>query len=95
MDKKEIIDIKGLPVYLQADVVVCGGGTAGVFAAVAAAKEGASVLLVEALGGLWGQCSERACAANDECAHEGRTQMFLSASGYDEASGSISAGQNQ
>ena len=38
MDKKEIIDIKGLPVYLQADVVVCGGGTAGVFAAVAAAK---------------------------------------------------------
>ena len=30
MDKKEIIDIKGLPVYLQADVVVCGGGTAGV-----------------------------------------------------------------
>ena len=64
MDKREIIDIKGLPVYLQADVVVCGG-------------------------------SERACAANDECAHEGRTQMFLSASGYDEASGSISAGQNQ
>ena len=78
MDKKEIIDLKGLPVYLQADVVVCGGGTAGVFAAVAAAKEGASVLLVEALGGL-----------------EGRAQMFLSASGYDEASGSISAGQNQ
>ena len=38
MDKREIIDIKGLPVYLQADVVVCGGGTAGVFAAVAAAK---------------------------------------------------------
>ena len=37
MDKREIIDIKGLPVYLQADVVVCGGGTAGVFAAVAAA----------------------------------------------------------
>ena len=54
MDKKEIIDLKGLPVYLQADVVVCGGGTAGVFAAVAAAKEGASVLLVEALGGLGG-----------------------------------------
>ena len=54
MDKREIIDIKGLPVYLQADVVVCGGGTAGVFAAVAAAKEGVSVLLVEALGGLGG-----------------------------------------
>lgn len=63
MDKREIIDIKGLPVYLQADVVVCGGGTAGVFAAVAAAKEGVSVLLVEALGGLGGSAVERACAA--------------------------------
>ena len=94
MDKREIIDIKGLPVYLQADVVVCGGGTAGVFAAVAAAKEGVSVLLVEALGGLGGS-AVNGLAANDECAHEGRTQMFLSASGYDEASGSISAGQNQ
>ena len=54
MDKKGLIDIEQLPVYLQADVVVCGGGTAGVFAAVAAAKEGASVLLVEAQGGLGG-----------------------------------------
>ena len=54
MDKKGLMDIKELPVYLQADVVVCGGGTAGVFAAVAAAKEGAAVLLVEALGGLGG-----------------------------------------
>ena len=88
MDKKGLMDIKELPVYLQADVVVCGGGTAGVFAAVAAAKEGASVLLVEALGGLGG-------SANDACIHEGRTQMFLSASGYDGTSGSISAGQNQ
>ena len=39
MDKREIIDIKGLSVNLQADVEVCGGGTAGVFAAVAVAKE--------------------------------------------------------
>ena len=29
------------------DVVVCGGGTAGCFAAIAAAREGASVLLIE------------------------------------------------
>jgi len=29
------------------DVVVCGGGTAGVFAAIAAAREGASTLLIE------------------------------------------------
>lgn len=36
-----------MPVWLSADVVVCGGGTAGVFAAVAAANEGADVLLIE------------------------------------------------
>ena len=43
-----------MPVYLSAEVVVCGGGTAGAFAAIAAAKEGADVLLVESLGGLGG-----------------------------------------
>lgn len=44
-----------LPVMHQADVVVVGGGIAGVAAAVAAAREGARVCLVErtfALGGL-------------------------------------------
>lgn len=29
------------------DIIVCGGGTAGVFAAIAAARQGASVLLIE------------------------------------------------
>ena len=43
-----------LSTYLSADVVVCGGGSAGVFAAVAAAREGAKVLLVESQGGLGG-----------------------------------------
>lgn len=33
--------------YGNYDVVVCGGGTAGVFAAIAAARQGATVLLVE------------------------------------------------
>lgn len=45
-----------LPVFHTADVVVVGGGAAGFAAAVAAARTGASVALVErygSLGGLW------------------------------------------
>ena len=36
-----------LPLLAEADVIVCGGGTAGVFAAIAAAEQDASVLLLE------------------------------------------------
>jgi hypothetical protein len=43
-----------LPVAAQADVVVLGGGPAGICAAAAAAKQGASVLLVEKNGYLGG-----------------------------------------
>ena len=45
-----------LPVFHSADVVVVGGGAAGFSAAVAAARAGAKVVLVErdgSLGGLW------------------------------------------
>ena len=45
-----------IPVVASADVVVAGGGAAGVSAAVCAARQGASVILVERanfLGGLW------------------------------------------
>ena len=43
-----------LPVAASADVVVAGGGTAGVVAAIAAARSGVSVLLVESSGSLGG-----------------------------------------
>jgi flavin-dependent dehydrogenase len=44
------------PVVGEFDVVVCGGGPAGVAAAVAAARSGARPLLLEqnhCLGGIW------------------------------------------
>lgn len=43
-----------LPVLAKADIVVCGGGTAGAFAAIAAAREDTDVLLIEQLGSLGG-----------------------------------------
>ena len=45
-----------IPLVASADVVIVGGGPAGVAAAVSAARQGASVLLLERfgfLGGLW------------------------------------------
>ena len=43
-----------LPVTAQVDVLICGGGSAGVAAAVAAARGSASTMLVEATGFLGG-----------------------------------------
>lgn len=54
MGIQNCINWDALDTYLSADVVVCGGGSAGVFAAIAAANEGAKVLLVESQGGLGG-----------------------------------------
>lgn len=45
---------KQITVLAEADVVVIGGGTAGVFAAVAAADEGAKTVLIEQFGALGG-----------------------------------------
>jgi len=48
-----------LPVVRQADVVVVGGGTSGAPAAIAAARKGAKVILVEILPNLGGTGSNR------------------------------------
>lgn len=39
---------------MQADILICGGGTAGVVAAITAARAGADVLVVEQMGALGG-----------------------------------------
>lgn len=47
---------KQTPVVNECDVVVCGGGPAGIAAAISAAREGANTVLLEAggaLGGIW------------------------------------------
>src|SRR5690554_209362 len=43
-----------VPVRLEADVVVCGGGPAGIGAALAAARTGAKTVLIERYGFLGG-----------------------------------------
>jgi hypothetical protein len=50
-----VIPPRNVPVLAQADVVVCGGGTAGISAAYCAARHGAKVILLErwpSLGGM-------------------------------------------
>ncbi len=51
-----------LVAHLSADVLVCGGGVAGAMAAVAAARGGASVILVERYGFLGGNATAGAVA---------------------------------
>ncbi|MDA3926145.1 MAG: FAD-dependent oxidoreductase [Kiritimatiellae bacterium] len=53
--KEIIVPEKRLPILAEADVVVCGGGTAGIAAACSAARHGAKVILLErwpSLGGM-------------------------------------------
>jgi hypothetical protein len=52
----------GTPEAMNVDVLVCGGGVAGTMAAVAAARHGAGVLLVERYGFLGGNATAGAVA---------------------------------
>src|SRR5512141_2959304 len=50
-----VIPERRIPVLAEADVLVCGGGTAGISAACCAARHGAKVILLErwpSLGGM-------------------------------------------
>ena len=48
---------RSLPVRTECDVLVVGGGPAGIAAAIAAARNGADTVLVERYGGLGGLAS--------------------------------------
>ena len=51
------MDYSSLPVRYTADIVICGGGTAGAFAAIAAAREGKDVLVIEQFGMVGGSAT--------------------------------------
>lgn len=53
MKKLSYNDVKSLPLFGDVDVLVCGGGPAGIGAALRAAREGASSMIVE-MGGCLG-----------------------------------------
>lgn len=68
------IEIKGVAGPLRADVLVCGGGVAGTMAAVAAARCGARVVLLERYGFLGGNATAGAVAQfNSWQTADGRT----------------------
>lgn len=52
-----MLDYSAIPTSHRADVVICGGGPAGLCAAVGAAEEGAATLLVERYGFLGGMAT--------------------------------------
>jgi hypothetical protein len=53
-DTEVITNAQALPIAARVDVLVCGGGVAGIGAAVAAARHGAKTLLIERAGFLGG-----------------------------------------
>lgn len=68
---------RDLPVIAQADVVVAGGGTAGVKAALRAAREGRSVILIEERNCLVHDAPSSKGAVHKEVAAEPRIRVFF------------------
>ena len=54
MKKLSYNDVKDIPCFGDVDVLVCGGGPAGIGAALRAAREGVSTMIVDMCGCLGG-----------------------------------------
>ena len=59
MNKTYKIPARDISLNDSYDVIIAGGGPAGCAAAIAASREGASVLLIEQSGALGGICGEK------------------------------------
>ena len=74
-DDKSVIEPKRqLPIVQETDVIVCGGGPAGIGAALSAARSGAKTTLIEVhgcLGGVW-----TASLLSNIIDHEGKTGIM-------------------
>lgn len=51
------MDYSKLPIFAESEIIVCGGGTAGAFAAKSAADMGKEVLIIEQFGSLGGSAT--------------------------------------
>ena len=87
------MDFSSLPLIGEADIVVCGGGTAGTFAAISAADSGYSVIVAEPTGTLGGAAvnglvvpvMNTCIPGNPQCSYISRRlqRELLSAGGVD------------
>jgi len=73
--------VREVPVMAEYDVIVCGGGLGGAAAAIAAARAGARVLLVERNGFLGGVATAGMCCSIFNCYYTGGKPRRLGTTG--------------
>lgn len=71
------MDCSSLPLIGEADIVVCGGGTAGAFAAIAAADSGCRVLVAEQTGSLGGAAVNGLVVPMMNTGHPGKSAVLV------------------